>query len=95
MNYRYRIVVAVITLTLLAGCGSSTVMQSVSTGPFTIQMADSYHVISTAQGADATYQAGSGDQQSVIQFAQSRVDSGVTVDQMASLNLQKLELSLP
>ncbi len=95
MNYRYRIVVALLTLTVLAGCGSKTTMQPLSSGPFTVQIADSYSVVSTAEGADATYQAGSGDEWSVIQMAQSRVDSGVTIDQMASLNLQKLELSLP
>ena len=95
MNYRYRFIVALLILTMLAGCGSKTIMQSVSTGPFIIQMADSYRVITTAEGADSTYQAGTGDDRSVIQFAQSRVDSGVTIDQMSSLNLQKLSLSLP
>jgi hypothetical protein len=70
-------------------------MQSVSSGPFTVQIADSYSVAATSPGSDLTYQAGSGNEQSVIQFAQSRVDSGVTIDQMTSLNLQKLELTLP
>ena len=95
MNYRYHFIVAVFALILLAGCGNKATMKSVSTGPFTIQMSDSYQVIATAQWAVITYRAGTGSEQSVIQFAQSRVDSGVTIDQMASLNLQKLELSLP
>lgn len=95
MNYRYHFIVAVFALILLAGCGSKTTMKSVSNGPFTIQISDSYQVIATALGADITYRASTGSEQSVIQFAQSRVDSGVTIDQMASLNLQKLELSLP
>ncbi len=95
MNYRYCLIVVLLALTVLAGCGSKTAMQSVSSGPFTVQIADTYSVAPTSPGSDLTYQAGTSGEQSVIQFAQSRVDSGVTIDQMASLNLQKLELSLP
>jgi hypothetical protein len=95
MSYRYRIIVALFTLMVLTGCGSKVVTQTVSVGPFTVQIADSYGVVAASEGADTTYRAGTGGDESVIQLAQSRVDSGVTIDQMASLNLQKLELSLP
>jgi hypothetical protein len=95
MNYRYFLVIALLTLTVLAGCGSKTITQSVSSGPFTVQMTDSYSVAPTSPGSDLTYQAGTGEEKSAVQFAQSRVDNGVTIEQMVSLNLQKLELSLP
>lgn len=85
----------VICVSILAGCGSTTNTQSVRFDQFTLQIADSYRVSSTAEWSDITYRSTNSGEESVIQFAESQVDSGVTVDQMASLNLQKLELSLP
>jgi len=70
-------------------------MQSVNIWSWRFDIADSYTVVPSGDGAQLTYRAGSGDDMSVIQMSQSRVDSGVSMQQMASLNLQKLELSLP
>lgn len=95
MKHRHLITsLAILSVVVLAWCGSSTPTQSVTANPRIFEIADSYSVVSTA-GADLSYRAGSGDDSSVVQMSQSRVDSGVSIEQMASLNLQKLELSLP
>lgn len=96
MNYRYFVTIAaLIWLVTLAWCGSSTITQSVNLWSWRFDIADSYTVVPSSDGAQLTYRAGSGDNMSVIQMSQSRVNSGITIDQMSSLNLQKLELSLP
>lgn len=95
MKHRHLITALVIlSVVVLAWCGSSTPTQSVTANPRIFDIADSYSIVSTA-GSDLTYRTGSGDDSSVVQMSQSRVDSGVSIEQMASLNLQKLELSLP
>lgn len=58
-------------------------------------MSDSYGIVSTTTGSNISYRSDADDTSSLLQLAQARVDSGVTIDQMASLNLQKLEVSLP
>jgi hypothetical protein len=70
-------------------------MQSVRFGLFTFQIPDSYGIVAAATGSSISYRSDATGDQSLIQLAQARVDSGVTIDQMASLNLQKLEVSLP
>jgi hypothetical protein len=70
-------------------------MQSVTSNPWVFEIADSYSLIPSSDGAGLTYRAGTGEDMSIIQMSQSRVNSGVSIEQMTSLNLQKLELSLP
>jgi hypothetical protein len=49
MNFDHvSLIIAALTLTVLAGCGSKVTTQSVSFGPFTVQIADSYGVTTTS-----------------------------------------------
>lgn len=94
MKHRY-LLGGLLILTLLAWCGTKVVTQPVSFGIFTFQLANTYILVPAVEGADVTYRSDVNDESSIVQVAQARVDSGVTLEQMASLNLQKLELSLP
>gem|GEM_PF-2236935 len=64
--------------------------------PFVVQIDENYLIQSSSTSDTKVYRAGTGDSDSsLIQFALSRVDTGVTMDQMTQLNLQKLAASIP
>jgi len=81
---------------LLTWCGKSSTTEDVIVSPFVVQIDENYLIQSSSTSDTKVYRAGTGDSDSsLIQFALSRVDTGVTMDQMTQLNLQKLAASIP
>lgn len=79
---------------VLTWCGSDSATKDVIVTPFVVQISESY--IKSSGTGDTMYRKGTGDEDAtLIQFALTRVDSGVTLDQMTQLNLQKLSVSIP